>query len=94
MTKDEAKRIQETLCTPGWHDVLKIMEDMSKDAESKVMHLLSSSPEKLTGRTAIKYGARRKALLDLKEELYEALKICSQSNGTEREVGGESQTQE
>ena len=94
MTKDEAKRIQETICTPGWSDVLKIIEEMIVLPGDKLLHIMGSDPEKLTGKTAIKYASRRKAMLDFKEEVYEALKICSQSNGTEREVGGLGQTQE
>lgn len=94
MTRDEAKRIQETICTPGWSDILKILEARIVEPQDKLLHMMGRDPDKLTGKTAIKYASRRKELLDLKEEIYEALTICSQSNGTEREVGGESQTQE
>ena len=85
--RDAAKRIAETITTPGWGDIVKILDTMASESQTKVLHMMSVDPEKLTGKVAIRYASRARALHDLKEAVYDASKILI-PNPTGRDKAG------
>ena len=78
---EKALRIQATVNTPGWADILGLMEYQSDDAKEEVFHLLTSSPEMLTEKTAVRLASRVKTLEDLKEAISDELKILVPKGG-------------
>lgn len=87
-SRAKAKRIEETTTTPGWGDIMAILDEMVSESQRKVMHLITSDPDKLTGKTAIRHASRSKALTDFKEAVYDASKILSPNPTGRGEQGG------
>ena len=72
---DRAHRIQATMMTPGWQDILAMIDEQMLAPKERLYEILASKPEALTGRIAIGLAARSAALRDLKESLEDELKI-------------------
>jgi hypothetical protein len=68
---------------PGWGDLSKSLSDSVNDYTDKLLDLMDNKPDTLTGKTAIKYAARRKALITFFEDLRDEVRINApdSSNG-------------
>ena len=66
---DKAKRINDTMLTPGWKDVVEVLDEMALAAKEDLFEIMTKRPATLTGRTAIAKANRAKGLIEFKEEL-------------------------
>ena len=89
---ERAKRLFDTMQTPGWSDAMSILTDFADEASNEIFEMIAHSPDKLTGKTAIKYAARARALRDYKEAVESEIKLLLPTpRGAERktqEYGG------
>jgi len=69
VTREAADRIRYVLQSSGWQDIQKLIDDGISERTEALLELMDSRPDSLTGKTAIKLAAGRKALKDLKEEI-------------------------
>ena len=70
MSKDRALRVNDTMNTPGWLDIIQMLDEMSQAPKDELFEIMVNKPETLTGRTAIAKANRAKGLIEFKEELY------------------------
>lgn len=68
--QDQAQRIQATINTPGWLDIVRLLDEMAASSKDDLFEIMTKRPEKLTGRIAIAKANRADALIEFKEELY------------------------
>jgi len=86
---DRARRIQATLSTPGWLDILTLLDEMCAEAQGEVLHMMSVTPDKLTGKGAIRLASRARALRDFKDLVIDELKVLEPPNAKARgKMGG------
>lgn len=79
---ERAQRLQNLVTSPGWDDLRAIaMERIADDATGKLISILDSRPDTLTGKTAVRLASRRKAILDLFGEIEDEIRV----NLTEKE---------
>ena len=83
MTRPEAEAIRYCLQSPGWLHIQKMIDDEISENRVELERLMSKDPDKLTGKTAIKYAVRARALSDLKEQILDSQRIL-QSERTGR----------
>ncbi len=77
MTTDRAQRIQHTLNTPGWVDICDLIDNGILEAQNQIFDLMLRTPDKLTGKAAIKIAAKARALKDLREDIEDSIKILA-----------------
>ena len=66
----KAERVYATMSTPGWVDIIQMLDEMSKTPQDELFEIMVKKPETLTGRIAIAKANRAKGLMEFKEELY------------------------
>lgn len=66
----KAERIHATMHTPGWADIIQLLDEMAQTPKDELFEIMVRKPESLTGRTAIAKANRAKGLIEFKEELY------------------------
>lgn len=76
--RDQAERIQATLNTPGWQDILSIAKEHIAGPRHDLIVMLGVDPENLTGKMAIAKANRAKGVEDFIEEVNDTLKILAQ----------------
>ena len=69
MSQERAQRIKEFIGSQVGHEILAMMDEAAKEPEDELYEIMAKKPDSLTGRTAIKYAVRAKALRDFKESL-------------------------
>lgn len=74
---NRAVRIQATINTPGWRDIVTIIDASILEAQEEVLGLMLRTPEKLTGKAAIRIAAKARALKDFMETIEDEVKILS-----------------
>jgi len=77
---ERAMRIQATINTPGWADIAALLDSQAQESREEVFHIMSASPEKLTGKAAIRLASRARALMDFKESISDELKVLEPPN--------------
>lgn len=76
-----ARRISNTINTLGWQDIRNLaMSEIADEAMEKLVKILSSRPDTLTGKTAVSLAARRKAILDLFDLIEDKVRIYLPEN--------------
>jgi hypothetical protein len=81
--KDRAQRLKSLMLQPGWADLIKSKdEEVAKNTDA-LLSMMDSKPETLTGKTAIRYASKRKALISFFEDLSDEVRINApdSSNG-------------
>lgn len=68
---EKAQRIKEFLGSQVGHEVIAMLDEMAKEPECELYEIMAKRPDSLTGKTALKYAIRAKALRDFKQELYD-----------------------
>ena len=66
---DEARKLYETMQTPGWPIAMRILDEMAKTPMDEAIQMVVRKPESLTGRIAIAKINRSSGLTDYKAEL-------------------------
>jgi len=66
---DRAIRIKEFLQSQVGVEIIAILDKEAKEPEDELYQIMAARPDSLTGKTAIKYAVRAKALRDFKELL-------------------------
>ena len=79
MKQDQARRLVEMMSMPGWSDVHSIADEHISEAEESVFSLMTSNPDKLTGKTAIAKANRARGVRDFIEAIEDARKIFDPS---------------
>lgn len=79
MTREAAMRIRDALQGSGWRDIQALFREHIDEPRKKLAHLMAHDPDKLTGKTALKYAIRASAIEDLLEEIFDSQKILPQS---------------
>jgi len=82
LNKEAAQRIQAVLSMPGWVDIKQMFDEAILEPREKLAHIMASEPDKLTGKTAIKYAVRARAISDLLEDIEDSQKALPQSERT------------
>lgn len=72
---DRANRLRDMMNTPGWRDVVTMLNEEAKGAESELCDIMASRPEQLTSQSALKYAIRSRALRDFLESLTDEVKL-------------------
>ena len=71
-----ANRIKDTMTSPGWlFDIEPIIQELAKDDLEKLVSMIDSRPDELTGKKAIRLASHRRGLLDLLERLDDEVRI-------------------
>ena len=83
---ERASEIAHTLQTPGMAHIWALLEAQRQDALEALEHIMDAKPEQLTGKTAVKLAARRKALANFRESVEDEVKILVPPN---RKAGDE-----
>jgi len=81
VTRPEAEAIRYCLQSPGWLHIQKMIDDEIQTNRDELSELMAKNPDKLTGKTAIKYAVRARALEDLKEEIFGSQKLLAPQPG-------------
>lgn len=76
---NRARRIDETMRTPGWRDIAAMLNAQAKEPEDELYEIMSKKPDSLTGKTALKYAIRARALRDFMESLQDEIKLLSEN---------------
>lgn len=79
MNQDQARRLVEMMNMPGWRDAHVIADEQISDAEESVFSMMTSNPDKLTGKTAIAKANRAKGVREFIEAVEDARKIFDPS---------------
>lgn len=74
MSMDRARRIQETMDTPGWVDIAAMLDEQAREPKDELYEIMAKKPDTLTGKAALKYAIRAKALCDFKESLQDEVR--------------------
>ncbi len=77
MDTDRAKRIADTLSTPGWQDIEAIRSGMAEEYRQDLYHMISTTPDKLTGKAAVRLASKAKALEEFRESVEDELKVLA-----------------
>lgn len=77
MNLDRARRIQVTINTPGWADIVEELEAIRLEAFEKLEHMMDKTPEKLTGKSAVGLAARRRGLKEFRESIEDSIKLLT-----------------
>ena len=72
---DRARRLYDTMQTPGWADAMFILTEQFAEAHEELIEMIGRTPDKLTGKTAIRLAAQARALKDYRESLEDEIKI-------------------
>lgn len=72
---DEAKRIENTINTPGWRDIERILTEMISERREKLFNTMAKRPNELTGKTAISQAAGAHALSEFLEDVKYRVRI-------------------
>lgn len=72
--KARAERILGTMETPGWLDVLALMDEQTNEAKEELFETMVRRPDQITGKKANQLAGRVRGLQDLKESLLDAVK--------------------
>lgn len=79
MTRDQmvatASRIQNTMSTPGWQDIIFMLREKKADYKESLFKIMATKPDTLTGKTAIRYAASARALEEFEQVLDDAIQI-------------------
>lgn len=70
--------------TPGWRDIAAILEAEAKEPEDELYEIMAKKPDSLTGKTALKYAIKAKALRDFMEILQDEVKLANQPQPANR----------
>ena len=66
---DRAIRFREFIGSQVGHEVIAMLDDMAKEPQDELFEIMARKPDSLTGKTALKYAIRAKALRDFKQEI-------------------------
>lgn len=72
---ERAQRLQEMMHTAGWLDLVSMLNAQAKEPEDELYEIMSKKPDSLTGKTALKYAIRARALRDFMESLMDEVKL-------------------
>lgn len=72
---ERAHRLKEMMHTPGWRDVVTMLNDEAKGAESELVEIMATRPDALTGKSALKYAIRARALRDFMEMITDEVRL-------------------
>lgn len=61
--------------TPGWVDILSMLEEQAREPEAELYEIMAHKPDTLTGKTALKYAIRAKALREFKASVEDEIRI-------------------
>ncbi len=77
MNEARARRISETMRTPGWADIEAFLDARIAERLEKVLKTAAKRPETMTGRVAIGLCARWDELVEFKDDLKDEAKDTS-----------------
>ena len=73
-----AERIRDTMHTPGWQDIAAMLNEQAQEPQDELWEIMAKRPDTLTGRTALKFAIKSKALREFYESLQDELKKANQ----------------
>lgn len=79
---ERAQRIQDTMHTPGWHDIAAMLNEQAQEMQDALLVIMADRPDSLTDKTSLKYAIRLKALRDFYESLQDEVKKVNQPQPT------------
>lgn len=79
MSEDRARRIKETMGTPGWVDIAAMLAEQIQEPQSALMEIIAKRPDTLTGRKSVSLAARSRALIDFRESIEDTQKLLANS---------------
>ncbi len=79
MSMESARRIQETMHTPGWKDIASMLNAQAKEPEDELYEIMAKKPDTLTGKAALKYAIRARALRDFMESLQDEVNLLPEN---------------
>lgn len=68
---EKAQRMKEFLGSQVGHELIAMLDEQAKEPEDELYQIMAKKPDTLTGKTALKYAIRAKALRDFKQELHD-----------------------
>lgn len=78
MNKDRARRIAETMNTPGWKDIDAILEEQAREPLDELYEIMVHKTGTVTGAAAHLRAGKVKGLRAFKDALLEEVKIANQ----------------
>ena len=72
------ERIMQTMHTPGWLDIEAMLNEQASGPESELCEIMAKRPDTLTGKTALKYAIKARALRDFMESLKDEVRLTNQ----------------
>lgn len=76
---DRARRLQEMMRTPGWLDLVAMLNAQAKEPEDELYEIMAKKPDSLTGKTALKYAIKARSLRDFMESLQDEIKLLPEN---------------
>lgn len=74
---ERAQRIYDTMHSAGWRDISAMLNEAAREPEDELYEIMAKKPDTLTGKTALKYAIKAKALRDFMESLQDIVKILN-----------------
>ena len=53
---ERANRLKQTISTEGWKDIKEYLENKTSGAQDELSKIMEKTPEKLTGKVALKHA--------------------------------------
>ena len=63
----------------GGAHIQQLLNEMIAEPREELAHVMATSPDRLTGKLALKYAIRAKALVDFKEEIESQIRVSQPS---------------
>ena len=75
MNTDRARRLVYLSNCDGWADLIAMLDEAIAEPKDEFYEMVSKNPEKASGKTGVKLGARARGLEDFKESILDARKV-------------------
>ena len=69
MSQERAQRIKEFIGSQVGYEILAMLDEQAKEPQDELWEIMAKKPDSLTGKTALKYAIKSKALNDFKDSL-------------------------
>ena len=81
MSEPRLQRIWDSMRSPGWPDIVGILDGMIGTAQKDLLNIMTKKPETLTGKVAIAKANRANGLMDFKNELNDLVAPLAKRDG-------------
>ena len=76
MDNSRARRIAHLSQCEGFQDLMSDLTERIAEAKEELFQIMSSKPDILTGKTALRLAARAKALEEFRENILDEIKLA------------------